>query len=76
MFLFLDGVKFIQFSINLFSYVIFQSTTRAIVYHFMFISRQYEDSVTKVENFHNEDKGFMVLACDVFDLPIGKDVVH
>lgn len=27
-------------------------------------------------NFHNEDKGFMVLAGDVFDVPIRKDIVH
>lgn len=27
-------------------------------------------------NFHNEDKGFMILAGDVFDVPIRKDIVH
>ncbi|KAM0939237.1 putative ribosomal protein L4/L1e [Dioscorea sansibarensis] len=37
---------------------------------------QYEDLVTRVTNFHNEDKGFMVLAGDVFDVPIRKDIVH
>ncbi|KAH7692131.1 Ribosomal protein L4/L1e protein [Dioscorea alata] len=40
------------------------------------IIRQYEDLVTRVTNFHNEDKGFMVLAGDVFDVPIRKDIVH
>ncbi|XP_039145016.1 50S ribosomal protein L4 isoform X2 [Dioscorea cayenensis subsp. rotundata] len=34
------------------------------------------DLVTRVTNFHNEDKGFMVLAGDVFDVPIRKDIVH
>jgi ribosomal protein L4 len=29
-----------------------------------------------VTNFHNEDKGFMVLDGDVFDVPIRKDIVH
>ena len=29
-----------------------------------------------VTNFHNEDKGFMVLAGDVFAVPIRKDIVH
>ncbi|KAG9443180.1 hypothetical protein H6P81_019034 [Aristolochia fimbriata] len=37
---------------------------------------QYEDLVTRVTNFHNEDKGVMVLAGDVFDVPIRKDIVH
>ncbi|KAG9457091.1 hypothetical protein H6P81_001599 [Aristolochia fimbriata] len=37
---------------------------------------QYEDLVTRVTNFHNEDKGIMVLAGDVFDVPIRKDIVH
>ncbi|KAF8414142.1 hypothetical protein HHK36_002141 [Tetracentron sinense] len=36
----------------------------------------YEDLVMPVTNFHNEDKGFMVLAGDVFDVPIRKDIVH
>ncbi|KAJ0985050.1 hypothetical protein J5N97_003406 [Dioscorea zingiberensis] len=36
----------------------------------------YEDLVTRVTNFHNEDKGFMILAGDVFDVPIRKDIVH
>ena len=27
-------------------------------------------------NFHNEDKGLMVLAGDVFDVPIRKDIIH
>ena len=35
-----------------------------------------EDLVIPVTNFHNEDKGFMVLAGDVFDLPIRKDIIH
>lgn len=40
------------------------------------IPGQYEDLVTRVTNFHNEDKGLMVLAGDVFDVPIRKDIVH
>eukprot|EP00262_Sarcandra_glabra_P009589 TRINITY_DN24017_c0_g1_i1.p1 TRINITY_DN24017_c0_g1~~TRINITY_DN24017_c0_g1_i1.p1 ORF type:complete len:329 (+),score=49.16 TRINITY_DN24017_c0_g1_i1:178-1164(+) len=36
----------------------------------------YEDLLTRVTNFHNEDKGYMVLAGDVFDVPIRKDIVH
>ena len=35
-----------------------------------------QDSIIPVTNFHNEDKGFMVLAGDVFDVPIRKDIVH
>lgn len=35
-----------------------------------------QDLLIPVTNFHNEDKGFMVLAGDVFDLPIRKDIVH
>lgn len=37
---------------------------------------EYQDLVTRVTNFHNEDKGYMVLAGDVFDVPIRKDIVH
>ncbi|KAL6623227.1 hypothetical protein ACP70R_033106 [Stipagrostis hirtigluma subsp. patula] len=37
---------------------------------------QYEDMVARVTNFHNEDKGHMVLDGDVFDVPIRKDIVH
>ncbi|XP_072987873.1 uncharacterized protein [Typha latifolia] len=37
---------------------------------------QYADLVTRVTNFHNEDKGYMVLAGDVFDVPIRKDIIH
>ncbi|XP_031478787.1 uncharacterized protein LOC116249711 [Nymphaea colorata] len=37
---------------------------------------KYEDLVTRVTNFHNEDKGLMVLAGDVFDVPIRKDIIH
>ncbi|KAM0898240.1 hypothetical protein ACQ4PT_022047 [Festuca glaucescens] len=37
---------------------------------------QYEDLVARVTNFHSEDKGFMVLDGDVFDVPIRKDIVH
>ncbi|CAA7400169.1 unnamed protein product [Spirodela intermedia] len=37
---------------------------------------QYADLVTRVTNFQNEDKGLMVLAGDVFDVPIRKDIVH
>lgn len=29
-----------------------------------------------VTNFHKEDKGLMVLAGDVFDVPIRKDIIH
>ncbi|KAJ4976332.1 hypothetical protein NE237_001438 [Protea cynaroides] len=36
----------------------------------------YEDLIIPVTNFHNEDKGFMVLSGDVFDVPIRKDIVH
>ncbi|EXB77029.1 50S ribosomal protein L4 [Morus notabilis] len=36
----------------------------------------YQDMVIPVTNFHNEDKGFMVLAGDVFDVPIRKDIIH
>ncbi|XP_077233148.1 uncharacterized protein LOC143875471 [Tasmannia lanceolata] len=37
---------------------------------------QYADLITRVTNFHNEDKGFMVLDGDVFDVPIRKDIIH
>lgn len=37
---------------------------------------QLQDLVIPVTNFHNEDKGLMVLAGDVFDLPIRKDIIH
>ncbi|XWS35699.1 hypothetical protein CRYUN_Cryun20dG0018900 [Craigia yunnanensis] len=36
----------------------------------------YQDLVIPVTNFHNEEKGFMVLAGDVFDVPIRKDIIH
>ncbi|KAL8030042.1 hypothetical protein ABFX02_14G262200 [Erythranthe guttata] len=36
----------------------------------------YQDLVIPVTNFSNEDKGFMVLAGDVFDVPIRKDIIH
>ncbi|CAH2051179.1 unnamed protein product [Thlaspi arvense] len=36
----------------------------------------YQDLVIPVTNFQNEDKGFMVLAGDVFDVPIRKDIIH
>ena len=32
--------------------------------------------IIPVTNFHNEDKGFMVLAGDVFYVSIRKDIVH
>lgn len=35
-----------------------------------------QDLLIPVTNFHNEDKGFMVLAGDVFDLPIRRDIIH
>nr|AHA84219.1 50S ribosomal protein L4 [Phaseolus vulgaris] len=35
-----------------------------------------QDLLIPVTNFHNEDKGFMVLHGDVFDLPIRKDIIH
>ncbi|KAJ3677143.1 hypothetical protein LUZ60_002867 [Juncus effusus] len=37
---------------------------------------QYADLVTRVTNFQNEDKGFMVLAGDVFDVPLRTDIIH
>uniref|UniRef100_A0A1J3GW85 Large ribosomal subunit protein uL4m n=1 Tax=Noccaea caerulescens TaxID=107243 RepID=A0A1J3GW85_NOCCA len=37
---------------------------------------QCQDLVIPVTNFQNEDKGFMVLAGDVFDVPIRKDIIH
>ncbi|KAM7265388.1 hypothetical protein ACFE04_003071 [Oxalis oulophora] len=36
----------------------------------------YQDLVIPVTNFHNEGKGVMVLAGDVFDVPIRKDIIH
>ncbi|KAK6927593.1 Ribosomal protein L4/L1e, partial [Dillenia turbinata] len=36
----------------------------------------YQDLVIPITNFRKEDKGFMVLAGDVFDVPIRKDIVH
>ncbi|CAA2965390.1 50S ribosomal L4-like [Olea europaea subsp. europaea] len=39
-------------------------------------SSLYEDLVIPVRNFHDEDKGFMILAGDVFDVPIRKDIIH
>ncbi|KAM6569528.1 hypothetical protein CsatB_017513 [Cannabis sativa] len=36
----------------------------------------YQDLVIPVTNFHNEDKGFMVLDGEVFDVPIRKDIIH
>ncbi|KAJ0017576.1 hypothetical protein Pint_09794 [Pistacia integerrima] len=38
--------------------------------------RLCQDLVIPVTNFLNEDKGFMVLAGDVFDVPIRKDIIH
>ncbi|CAI9115807.1 OLC1v1016806C1 [Oldenlandia corymbosa var. corymbosa] len=35
-----------------------------------------QDLVIPVTNFANEDKGLMVLAGDVFDVPIRKDIIH
>lgn len=35
-----------------------------------------QDLLIPVTNFHNEDKGYMVLPGDVFDLPIRKDIIH
>lgn len=35
-----------------------------------------QDLLIPVTNFHNEDKGFMVLPGDVFDLPIRTDIIH
>ncbi|KAK1419990.1 hypothetical protein QVD17_29477 [Tagetes erecta] len=37
---------------------------------------QLQDLVIAVTNFQNEDKGLMVLAGDVFDVPIRKDIIH
>ncbi|XP_062116679.1 uncharacterized protein LOC133830672 [Humulus lupulus] len=36
----------------------------------------YQDLVIPVTNFHNEDKGFMVLDGEVFDVPVRKDIIH
>ncbi|KAL1832939.1 hypothetical protein ACET3Z_002590 [Daucus carota] len=36
----------------------------------------YQDLVIPVTNFNTEDKGYMVLAGDVFDVPIRKDIIH
>ncbi|KAI3982693.1 hypothetical protein MKX01_010176 [Papaver californicum] len=36
----------------------------------------YQDCLFPLTNFHNEEKGFMCLAGDVFDVPIRKDIVH
>ena len=36
----------------------------------------YNDIEIKVTNFNNEEKGTTVLAGDVFDVPIRKDIVH
>lgn len=36
----------------------------------------YQDLMIPVTNFQNEDKGFMLLAGDVFDVPIRKDIIH
>ncbi|XP_073156778.1 uncharacterized protein [Henckelia pumila] len=36
----------------------------------------YQDLVIPVKSFQNDDKGFMVLAGDVFDVPIRKDIIH
>lgn len=36
----------------------------------------YQDLVIPVKNFQNDDKGFMVLAGDVFDVPVRKDIIH
>jgi len=40
------------------------------------IAGQYEDLVAWVTNFHNENKDFMVLEGDIFDVPIRKDIVQ
>ncbi|KAK9756458.1 hypothetical protein RND81_01G099200 [Saponaria officinalis] len=36
----------------------------------------YQDLMIPMTDFHFEDKGFMTLAGDVFDVPIRKDIVH
>ncbi|XVF63134.1 hypothetical protein PTKIN_Ptkin09bG0064400 [Pterospermum kingtungense] len=36
----------------------------------------YQDLVIPVTNFHNEDKGCIILTGDVFDVPIRKDIIH
>ena len=40
------------------------------------ISGLYADLVTRVTNFQNDDKGLMVLASDVFDVPIRKYIIQ
>ena len=56
------------------------SMTQSVSYVFFFfshlISGQYADLVTRVTNFQNDDKGLMVLAGDVFDVPIRKDIIQ
>ncbi|CAI9270753.1 unnamed protein product [Lactuca saligna] len=37
---------------------------------------QLQDLVILVTSFQNEDKGLTVLACDAFDHPIRKDIIH
>lgn len=36
----------------------------------------YNDIEMKITNFNNEDKGTIILAGDVFDVPIRRDIVH
>lgn len=36
----------------------------------------YQDLVIPVTNFNGEEKGLFVLAGDVFDVPIRKDIIH
>jgi large subunit ribosomal protein L4 len=43
---------------------------------FINVLGQYEDLVARVTDLHNEDKGYMILDGDVFDVPIRKDIVH
>ncbi|CAI9275931.1 unnamed protein product [Lactuca saligna] len=38
--------------------------------------QRYEDLVILVTNLQKEDKGLMVFACDAFDLPIRKEIIH
>lgn len=47
-----------------------------LVIHLVDVIGLYQDLVIPVTNFNNDDKGFMVLAGDVFDVPIRKDIVH
>ena len=37
---------------------------------------KFEDLALRVTNMHNEDKDTIVIAWNVFDVPIRKDIIH